>query len=222
MSPEEKPIADFNRLALVYRWLEYLSFGPFLWNCRVRLLPSIQNRKHALVLGDGDGRFTARLLKANPAIRVTSVDGSAAMVAAQRRAAGIDRDRLFAQVGDVREWKAEESAQFDLIVTHFFLDCLSGEEIRALAGRIGLAVPQDALWLVSEFAIPSGAFGRFVALPVVSLLYLVFGGLTGLRIRALPDYGSALRAAGWTLRRENLLLNGLLTSQLWEREDGRD
>ena len=60
---------DFNRIARPYRWLEYLSFGPLLERCRFHRLPQMVDAKRALVLGDGDGRFLARLLRKNPQIQ---------------------------------------------------------------------------------------------------------------------------------------------------------
>jgi len=68
--------ADFNRLAPFYRWMEWFTFGPFLWKCRIAFLPEMRSRKSALILGDGDGRFTARLLSDNPHILVNAVGGS--------------------------------------------------------------------------------------------------------------------------------------------------
>ena len=53
---------SFDRLAPFYRTLEVLTFGRALWICRTRLLGDFLAVRRALVLGDGDGRFTAKLL----------------------------------------------------------------------------------------------------------------------------------------------------------------
>ena len=66
MKPE-KPAANFDLIARPYRWLEYLTFGPALARCRNHFLPQLTDRRAALVLGDGDGRFLARLLAPTPA-----------------------------------------------------------------------------------------------------------------------------------------------------------
>jgi hypothetical protein len=71
------------------------------------------------------------------------------------------------------------------------------------------------LWLVSEFAIPPGWFGRLVARPVVQGLYLAFGWLTGLTVRTLPDHPSALRECGLVRQKHRTWLAGLLSSELW-------
>ena len=58
--------ANFDRLARIYRWMELVTFGPLLGRCRYRFLEQLCNCRTALLLGDGDGRFAARLLAANP------------------------------------------------------------------------------------------------------------------------------------------------------------
>jgi SAM-dependent methyltransferase len=205
---------NFDRLAGVYRWMEGLSFGPHLWRCRCAFLGEMTEAQEALLLGDGDGRFTAALLKRNRQVRVTAVDVSEAMLRSLRRKAGADEGRVRTEACDVREWSPAE-AECDLIVTHFFLDCLTTEEVRRLAERLKSNLRPGARWVVSEFAVPEGWFGRWVARPVVGFLYRAFGVLTGLEIRRLPEWEAELRRAGFRQVGERLLLHGLLTSQIW-------
>jgi SAM-dependent methyltransferase len=215
------PVPNFNRLARPYRWLEYLTFGPFLWRCRTHYLPELAHCRRALVLGDGDGRFTARLLRVNPEIQITAIDASPRMIESLRQAAAPQQDRLTTHIADLRAWGPENSAQYDLIVTHFFLDCLTTEEIHRLAARIRPAAGPGALWLVSEFATPGTLFGRAIAAPLVASLYIAFRVLTGLNLRSLPDYPRALSASGWSLQSHFPHLCGLLVSQLWRSHQNR-
>jgi SAM-dependent methyltransferase len=213
---------DFNRLARFYRWMELVSFGPWLWWCRCAFLEELGACRYALILGDGDGRFTARLLEANPAVRIDAIDASPAMLKALIRRAGQNRSRVHAQMADARSWPPKsqpdhslEGPSYDLVVTHFFLDCLTTEEVMSLAAKLHCAVSSSAYWMVSEFAVPEGWFGRLVAAPVVLGLYCAFGWLTGLEVRRLPDHDRALRQAGYTLEKRRAWLGGLLISQLW-------
>ena len=223
---------DFNRLAKLYRWMEFFSFGPFLALTRGTFLDRLRDRHKALVLGDGDGRFTARLLGANAEVRVDAVDGSGAMLAALMSRTGPDAYRVSTRLEDIRGWSASDpdlgsdlsldlgsdlgsKEAYDLIATHFFLDCLTEEEIGALAGRARRAAAPEALWVVSEFAVPSGWFGLLIARPIVAALYLSFGILTGLTVRALPDYAGALQGKGFRLLERRLRLSGLLVAELW-------
>jgi len=208
---------DFDRLAWPYRWLEYGSFGPLLWRCRVRCLPQLVDCRNALVLGDGDGRFTAALLRSNPQIRIHAVDLSSRMLEALEGAAKKDKDRVTTEVADLRVWSPDGGSVYDLIVSHFFLDCLTSGDVADLARRLRATSALGAVWVVSDFAVPASLFGQLVAKPLVWSLYVAFSWLTGLRQRSLPDYAGALGAAGWALRVEDRQLWGLLVSQLWQR-----
>jgi SAM-dependent methyltransferase len=257
---------DFNRLAGLYKWMEVASFGPWLWWCRCAFLGDLGRCRRALILGDGDGRFTARLLRAYPGIRADAVDASSAMLRALARRAGAQSaegkgvipdetrrnkpqglkpnlssccvcgttevvpcykagpkpsisagwqsDRLRIHLADIRGWQPA-GPPYDLVVTHFFLDCLTTDEVECVASRIRKAVSPGALWVVSEFDLPAGWFGRLVARRVVAMLYWAFGWLTGLQVRSLPDHRFALRRAGFTLSKRRAWLGGLLVSELW-------
>jgi hypothetical protein len=212
------PPPNFNRLAGLYRWMELFTFGPWLWWCRCAFLGELRACRQAIVLGDGDGRFTARLLAANPSVQIDAVDASPAMLDALLRRAGPHAVRLRIHLADARHWQPAAplgNSSYDLIVTHFFLDCFTTGEVQSLAAGLRGAVSPSALWLVSEFAVPAGWFGRLVARPVVWGLYRAFGWLTGLAVRDLPDYRSVLLESGFTLLNRRAWLAGLLVSELW-------
>ncbi len=139
------------------------------------------------------------------------------MLESLRQRAGVNVNRLRTEVQDVREWRTDPAVCYDLIVSHFFLDCLATDEVFALAGRVSSVATPDARWVVSEFAVPKGTFGRWVARPVITLLYRAFGVLTGLQVRQLPDYSAALSAAGFSLQNQRSWLLGLLVAQVWRR-----
>jgi SAM-dependent methyltransferase len=219
--------ANFNRLAAIYRWLEYATFGPFLSRTRRAFLPQLTTSRHALVLGDGDGRFTAHLLRTNPAVQIHAIDASPAMLSALIRRAGPHAPRLSTQQADLRQWRPHSppgapgpdfrtwDSNYDAIFTHFFLDCLTTHEVQSLAATVRRAASPSAVWVVSDFAIPPNAYGRLIARPLVGCLYFAFALLTGLTVRALPDHHSALGAAGFTLQTRRTFLGGLLISELW-------
>lgn len=210
---------DFGRLARIYRWMELASFGTLLERCRFAFLNELRGSRNALVLGDGDGRFAGRLLDANPEVRIDAVDASAAMLRALVQRAGWNAARVRTYCADIREWEPAGGG-YDLVASHFFLDCLTSEEVEALAGRVRGVVCPAAVWVVSEFAVPEGWFGGFVARPVVWGLYWAFGLLTGLRVRRLPMYHEALRGAGFGLEKRREWFWGLLVSEMWRTEDG--
>jgi len=212
---------NFNAIARPYRWLEYLSFGPMLERCRFHRLPELADAQHALVLGDGDGRFLARLLKQNPQIRADVVDRSPAMLRLlSGRIAKIGaHDRITQHCADSRDFTptGSPSATYDVVVTHFFLDCLTTSEVQTLAARIRNHLRPGARWIVSEFAIPRGPLSIPAKL-VVGSLYAAFRFLTRLTARRLPDHASAFRACELALISQRRWLGGLLISEMWEAQ----
>jgi SAM-dependent methyltransferase len=207
---------NFDRVARTYRWMEYATFGRSLERCREYFLPQLQGCRRALVLGDGDGRFLARLLAANPHLRADAVDTSRAMLhLLECRAKKLSRDagaRLRTHQTSALTFSPPRS--YDLVVTHFFLDCLTQSELDAFCTRIAPHLEPGALWVISEFRIPTGVVHRPSRI-LVRLLYLAFRLLTALRVCKLPDHTTALAAAGFTRIKQHLSLGGLLTSELW-------
>ena len=212
------PAPDFDGLARLYRWMEFFTFGSYLARCRSAFIADLSACRRALVLGDGDGRFTAQLLRANTKIEIAAVDASSAMLSALLRRAGQSARRVCAHCADARTL-LPPNPPYDLVTTHFFLDCLTTEEVRSLAMTLRSALSASAIWIVSEFGVPQGWFGRLVARPLIGLLYRTFGLLTGLSVRGLPDYATALREAGFRLNRRRTFLHNLLVSEIWSRDD---
>lgn len=207
------PPPSFDRLARIYRWMEWLTFGPFLQRCRCAFLPRLAGRRRALVLGDGDGRFTARLLRSNATVEIDAVDASEAML--RQLASRTSDDRIRTCLADVRVFTPQR-VDYDLVATHFFLDCLTQAEVFDLAARLRRHAAPNAIWMVSEFAIPANFYGRTLAGPLIHGLYLAFGFLTKLRVRKLPNHHAALAGSGWSLLEQRKALGGLLVSEMWQ------
>ena len=211
---------NFDRIAPLYRWLEYPTLGPLLAQTRNHFLPSLDGCRSALVLGDGDGRFTARLLAAHPALRAQAVDLSQAMLRLleARVARAGAANRLQTTWADALDWRPH--GPVDLVVTHFFLDCLTLPQVEFLLQRLQPSLAPDALWLVSDFQVPEG----WLQLPgwlLIRALYAAFRVLTGLRVTRVPAYRQALSAAGFRKVSEHSRLKGLLVTELWQARGAR-
>jgi SAM-dependent methyltransferase len=198
--------------------MEYASFGNLLEKTRFCHLPQMTHAERALVPGDGDGRFLLKLLQANPHVCIDAVDFSPGMLQLeQHRAAsvhgGMARVDWFCE--DILRWQPRH--EYSLIVTHFFLDCFSDNEVAALVQRLSAHLAPGGLWINSDFAIPAHGWYRPVCRAIVRLLYAAFYRLAGLKTQQLPDDASALAQAGLVLRDRRLLAGGLLKSELWSK-----
>ena len=205
---------NFDLVARAYRWLEYLSFGPWLARCRRAQLPHLAGARRALLLGDGDGRFLVRLLEVNPALQADVVDSSQSMLTLlQRRIRLYHRATIHLHHADLLAW--EPSGEYDLIVSHFFLDCLFPGQMEQVFDRVLPHARPGAQWVISEFAVPRNPIAGLLARGIIAFLYRAFGWLTGLRVRTLPSYPAALDRRGLVLSQHRRFLAGLLRSELW-------
>ena len=198
--------------------MELASFGPMLERCRFGWIAELTERRRALVLGDGDGRFVAKLLEAAPGLRADAVDGSPAMLHLLRKrvAVGKNEARLTTVCMDVRSF-VPPGCDYDLVATHFFLDCLTEAETEALIARVRPHLTRGARWVVSEFEVLDGdGVGRWVSRGIIAGLYAAFRVLTGLRVRKIPPWRALLERHGLVCAGSRRWLGGLLTSELWE------
>ncbi len=208
-----------DRIAPYYEILEHFLFGRLLEHRRFAFLGEIRDSRKALVCGGGDGRFLARLLRVNTGVEVDFVDLSSTMVElAERRITGMGRafrKRVRFHAGDVRRFTAPAD-YYDLVITHYFLDCFSNQELEDVVGRIASWGMPQATWIISDFREANGLIGRLWTRGVIRGLYAAFQFTTELRVTRLPQYKAALARRGYFLRFEEDDMAGLLHSSMWE------
>ena len=209
-------VANFDRVARLYRTLELAAFGRALERARYVHLPRLAGSRDILLLGDGDGRTLERLLQINPTGRVVTVDASAVMLdlARQRIAAYANRDRVTFVHADARAYRFE-SASFDAVVTQFFLDCFTHEEAASLIASISRAIRPNGKWLFTDFAIPEEGIAQRVAPIVTGALYAFFRLTTGLSARELPPAENDIARAGFAREDAVSFAGGMLRSVLF-------
>jgi ubiquinone/menaquinone biosynthesis C-methylase UbiE len=210
---------SFDRIAPHYRWLERVLAGRVMQRCRTAFLEQIASPRHALLAGEGHGRFLVELLQRHPQTRITVVDASAGMLAQARRNAerqGVRLERTEFIHADLLDWQPLESA-FDLIATHFFFDCFSPAQIESLVERLALTATPTAPWLLADFRVPPSGPARWRAELILWSLYRFFrwnSQLSAVRL-TVPD--GSLARHGFTLQERRVFDWGLLHSDLWVR-----
>ena len=193
--------------------------GRALEHRRFEFLPEMAQAQRVLILGEGDGRFLATLLRFNDRAQIDVVDSSAKMLAMASHRVGAVAQQISFHHADALHWSPPAAASYDLIVTHFFLDCFSDDELGPLVQRCCAAADPQCRWIVSEFHQPAGGFAAWRAHLWISTLYRMFGWTTGLRVRRLPDYQAILERHGFRQAKVVVAEMGLLISELRERCD---
>jgi len=192
-----------DRIARCYRWFECAGFGRALERRRDAFLSEVSDARRVLALGDGDGRALAALLAAAPHACVDYIDVSARMLELARARAGTQH--VVYRNEDARTALLPE-AEYDVIVTHFFLDCFDETDLESLIAHLSDSATPQARWVISEFR-GNGW--------LVRALYLFFRIAAGLRTRRLVDHHPLLKRRGFRMVRHENAWRGLLASELW-------
>jgi ubiquinone/menaquinone biosynthesis C-methylase UbiE len=211
---------SFDSIAPAYRTLETIAFGDALQRARVACLGEIGTPRRALIVGEGNGRFLCELLRRHSNIEVHCVDASQRMLDLARerieRRLPADAAHVRFLQHDITSWTPPE-APYDLIVTHFFLDCFSETRITDIVNRLSRAATPNATWLLADFCMPAGAFARIRAGLWLAAMYRFFRFTSGIEARALDDPSPFLRTAGFALVTQHLFRGGMVKSELWRR-----
>jgi ubiquinone/menaquinone biosynthesis C-methylase UbiE len=215
------PARSFDRLAGIYRTLEYIAFGRDLERARFAHLDLLRNCRSLLVLGEGDGRCLARLVQIVPHAHIDCLDSSAAMLArAEQRLAGT------AAAGWVNFHRVDAvtvplpAAHYDGAITLFFLDCFTAGRAEELVRRINASLRPGSIWLWADFAEPPRGWRRWRAHVWLAVMYTFFRWQTGLETRRLPPVERLFAETGWRPLAELTLQHGLLRSAAFRRLPG--
>jgi SAM-dependent methyltransferase len=211
---------SFDAIAPWYRSLEWIAFGDQLQRCRVACLGEIRAPRRALIVGEGNGRFLCELLRVHPTVEVDCLDASERMLRlAHKRVEQTSLDRAtrvrFIH-DDIMSW-TPPAPRYDLIVTHFVLDCFRETELVLIIMKLATAATEDATWLLADFCIPVGGFARARARVWLTLMYGFFRATAGIEATGLIDPAPFLQAHGFALTTQHQFKGAMLKSESWRR-----
>lgn len=215
---------SFDRLARSYQLLETIAFGNALQRARAYWIDKIPAPKRVLIVGEGNGRFLCQLLRSHPKIEIDCVDISQRMLELARTrvlktcAQSQERVRFLHQ--DILTWSPPDS--YDLIVTHFFLDCFPREEVEQIVQKLARSAMPRAIWLITDFTIPLQRFARMHAKLLLQGMYCFFQITARITASKLVDPAPYLRARGFHCMSFALLRAGMLKADLYRRGDSGD
>jgi ubiquinone/menaquinone biosynthesis C-methylase UbiE len=216
---ESRCAMSFDSLAAHYRWMEFVLAGDKLQVCRTAFLGDVHDAKNVLILGEGNGRFLVECRRDLPGSSITCLDASAKMLGLAKHrleSCGLSLKQVEFIHADALQWTPRQGA-FDVIVTHFFLDCFSAQQLRRLVANLAEAALPDTEWLLADFCIPRTGPRRYRAQIIHYLMYSFFRVLAKLPARKLTPPDALLRAHHFGLRRRNVSEWGLLHSDRWVR-----
>lgn len=210
---------SFDPLAPYYHGMEILLAGGKLHRGRVAFLDQIPPPQNILLPGEGHGRTLLECRRRFPGSHITCVDASERMLAQARKQLArrqLSAARVQFIHADLRHWLPPAQA-YDLIITHYFLDCFRPDQLAQILPRIAAAATPDATWLLADFHIPPAGFARWRSQLILWSLYVFFRTVTRLPAQRLTPPDIYLQAAGFTRHCRQETEWGLLHSDWWRR-----
>lgn len=205
----------------MYQLLEYIAFGRDLEKTRATFVDRLSGCRNVVIYGAGDGRCFRTLLPAAPLTNFVSVEVDPEMSRLART--------VVADLGGMSRVQFIDSdarmvpftpAQFDGVVTQFFLDCFPAEDLERLIPAIGATLGPGAVWLFADFAIPERpAFARWRARAWIALLCAFFRWQAGHVLKTLPPMEPLLSSHGFRCECERARSWGLLRSAIYRKAE---
>ena len=208
--------ACFDNLAPWYHFLETISFGNQLQQCRISQLAELNEVKNVLILGDGNGRFLESLLKSNNNSKIESIDISRNMIElANARITSLpNTSKVIFIHSDVFDWDFPK-CKYDLVVTNFFLDCFTYSELTNLIEKVSVSLKPEGKLIYGDFNIPNSFFKKTLATLLLFGMYVFFRIFTRISANSLHDPTFLLIENKFILKNEKYYLGSFLKSQLW-------
>jgi ubiquinone/menaquinone biosynthesis C-methylase UbiE len=206
---------QFDALAPHYAWLETLTFGPALQDCRTAWVSRVCDTRNVLILGEGNGRFLEDFLARNRQAAVDVVDASPGMNRIARQRVHDSRHRVTWHTADILEY-AYPPGRYDLLVTNFVLDCFPEETLRTLIPQLARSLQPGGYWIVGDFRIPDHPLRGPLARLLTKGMYAFFRVTTRIPADRLANPDPHLLAQGLQRTHTRTLLGGWLQADLWE------
>jgi ubiquinone/menaquinone biosynthesis C-methylase UbiE len=212
---------SFDAVAPWYRTLEWFAFGDELQRCRTACLKEIATPRRALIVGEGNGRFLCELLWLHPGVQVDCLDASQRMLQLARQCI---EDELPDRAGcvryvhrDIASWAVPEH-HYDLVVTHFVLDCFREAVLAGIVKKLARAATEDANWLLADFCVPRTGVARLRASLWLAAMYSFFRITARIEASELIEPTPFMQREGFALARQHLFQRGMLKSGMWRRK----
>jgi len=190
---------NFDSIAPYYRWIETTVFGNALQRARIYWIDKIPRPGRALIVGEGNGRFLCELLRVHPKIEIDCIDASERMLQLSRSRVHRTRPESLAHVQffhqDILNWSPRHS--YDLLVTHFLLDCFESEELELIVAKLAETARQNAVWLIADFTLPKERFARAHATLWLRVMYAFFRLTARIKAKKLVDPTPYLETRGF-------------------------
>ncbi|MEM7371279.1 MAG: class I SAM-dependent methyltransferase [Bacteroidota bacterium] len=211
--------SGFDWIAPIYDKLAGAVFGDALQRARGHFLSHIRTGDQVLIIGGGTGWILPEVLnRVGEKGQILYVEISAGMVqkSSQRILTHPNRDIVQFLQGTVQAIPV--SRKFDRIITHFFLDLFTEQELEEVFECVYQRLRTRGRWLIADFAVPDNTW-KLPSMLLLTIMYWFFRICCGISGKRIQDFRALFNKREMPLLDEQLFWKGLITSRVYRREE---
>jgi tRNA (cmo5U34)-methyltransferase len=200
----------FDRLAPFYDDLAGLVFGQQMIDAQTCYLNAIPTHSKVLMLGGGTGWILQELLKINSTLEVWYIDSSPKMLElASQRLNGNNQVQFILGT----EANIPQGIDFDVLITHFFLDQFSDLELSTIINHLTKLMRPEVKWLVADF-VPSPKTQHQI---LSWMMHTFFRWSVNHPNKSLVNWENAMAANGWTFQSQQYFFQDFMKSGIMKQ-----
>ena len=197
----------FDSLAPFYDMLARMIYGKSIVEAQTAFLDIIPPFSRVLILGGGTGWLLTELLRGHPTCEVWYIESSANMLSM-----AIKKNNDDGQVHFMMGTEEDiPNCQFDIVITHFFLDLFSALTLQGVIQKIFVASRPSAYWMVADFV----DHGKWWQRLLLKIMYSFFRQTCRIEARMLPPWSGILVQSGLRMEHRRLYYGGFIESTVY-------
>ena len=212
-----KSKVNFSKITPFYDLLGTVTFGGHLQKSQIYALELYpESVDSILIIGGGTGKFLIELIKHLKFNHLVYLDISPAMInSAKQKIAKYSPESLTKVEFILGGENKIPNQEFELIVTHYFLDCLTPETYSETVEKLNRCLKQDGVWSMVDFY---NAERNPIREQLISLLYCFFRITCNLPTDKLIDFDIWFEKNMRCVKSKEFA-GGLLKSSLYKKLD---
>lgn len=139
--------SGYDKIAPFYDNMVGLCLGKNIFDAQVHFFKEIPSSANVLILGGGTGWIVKQLFKINHNCKIWYIDSSEKMIEIAIK--GTQQYNTVFIHGNENDIPV--NVQFDAVITNFYLDCFSHQELTSITDKIKRSLHTNGIWIVTEF-----------------------------------------------------------------------
>ena len=167
-----------------------------------------------MILGGGTGWLLAEIMKMKLENEIWYIEASQKMLQLSRDKID-DNSNIHFILGSENDIPA--TVQFDIVITNFYLDLFTLENLNVVVEKITIALRPGALWIVTDFINRK----KWWQIALLKSMYLFFNLVCNIEAATLPDWQFALQRNTLQIKEHKSFFHGFMISTLYQKRDER-